>query len=152
MNSKKPLLKLLVILPFLLAMGMAIPGEDDPRSLWAVLGRVSFAQSGGDVLTMNMAPPSYSKEVRALEGKEIIIRGYVIPMDFGDDYLVISANPFATCFFCGGAGPETVMEVYLSEPREFSKDEQVTVRGILKLNRGEVEHLTYMLRDAKVVK
>lgn len=100
---------------------------------------------------MNMAPPAYSKDIEALEGKEIMIRGYVLPMDFGDDYLVISSNPFATCFFCGGAGPETVMEVYLENAKDIDPNKQITVRGKLKLNRGEIEHLTYMLKSAKVV-
>lgn len=139
---------LLTALCLLLAYGL-IAQNNDPRKIWATLGHVTF-NGGNDVLTMNIAPPTYSKEILALEGKEIIIKGYIIPMDFGDSYIVISSSPFATCFFCGGAGPETVMEVYLKAGKK-PKGEQITVKGRLKINRGEIEHLTYMLENAAVV-
>jgi hypothetical protein len=133
----------------LLALLLGAWAQQDPRQLWAVLGRVTF-NGGNDVLSMNMVPPTYSREVLALEGKTITIEGYVIPMDFGGGYIVISSNPYATCFFCGGAGPETVMEVYLKEKKKIDV-EKVTVRGKLVLNRGEIEHLTYMLQEAEIV-
>ena len=126
-----------------------IAQDNDPRKIWATLGHVTF-NGGNDVLTMNMAPPTYSQDILALDGKEIIIKGYVIPMDFGGNYVVISSSPFATCFFCGGAGPETVMEVYLQSPKKI-KSEQLTVKGRLQLNKGEMEHLTYMLKNAVIV-
>jgi hypothetical protein len=141
----------LLLLALLMAMSIAgARAQSTPaRQVWATLGKVTFV-GGTDVLTMNTEPPVYGKEVLALEGKEVTIEGYVMPLDFGKAYFVISAFPFASCFFCGGAGPETVMEVYLRKPTK-PKAEKVVVKGKLVLNHGDVEHLTYMLKDAVIV-
>ena len=100
---------------------------------------------------MNSEPPIYGAEVRKLDGKEVTIEGYFLPLDFGDKYFVLSSQPFVSCFFCGGAGPETVMEVYLSGKMKQYKGQKVIVKGILKLNNGDLEHLTYMLKDATIL-
>ena len=43
--------------------------------------------------------------IQAINGKEVLIQGYIIPFEeTGDEsILILSANPFSTCFFCGGA-------------------------------------------------
>lgn len=125
--------------------------QSNPRALWAILGDVQFdTPAGADVLTMSITPPTFGEKVLALEGKEITIEGYVIPLDFQGNYIVLSANPYETCFFCGGAGPETVMEVYLKNKKKI-KSKMITVKGILELNKGDLEHLTYILKDAVVI-
>jgi hypothetical protein len=55
------------------------------------------------------------------------------------------------CFFCGGAGPETVMDVFATNPVEYSA-EQVTLRGKLELNATDINRLMYALTDAELVK
>ena len=143
--------KIIALTGFLLIlMGQVRAQSDDYRKIWAVLGEVVYKGDLSDVLTLNMETPDYSTEILALEGKEITIEGYLLPLDFGGSYFVISSTPFATCFFCGGAGPETVMEVYLEKGKKPA-GKSVIVKGKLKLNRGELEHLTYMLENAKLI-
>ena len=43
--------------------------------------------------------PNFPKEIKDLEGKEIIVKGYIIPVDTKTDYIVLSANPYTNCFF-----------------------------------------------------
>ena len=53
-------------------------------------------------------------------------------------------------FFCGGAGPETVMEIYAKTPIKFTS-EAVTIRGKLELNSDDVNRLIYSLTNAEPV-
>ena len=54
------------------------------------------------------------------------------------------------CFFCGGAGPETVMEVESLEGVEFSAD-PIVLKGILRLNDKDINHLMYKLEEAVII-
>jgi len=55
------------------------------------------------------------------------------------------------CFFCGGAGPETVMEVFAKEPIKYSA-EPVMLKGKLELNDSDVNRLIYTLKDVEIAK
>lgn len=95
--------------------------------------------------------PTFGPSVNALQGKEISIRGYMIPVDENDNLYVISAKPMAACFFCGGAGPESIIELQFRKKKQrFRIDEVVTVSGKLLLNANDVDHLNYILKDAAV--
>ena len=50
---------------------------------------------------------------KALENKVITIKGFLIPLQEQKkhSYFLLSAFPFDQCFYCGKAGPETVIEV-----------------------------------------
>ena len=54
----------------------------------------------------------------------------------------------ASCFFCGAAGPETIVEVSFEEKPPFKTDQIVTVTGILQLNANNVDHCNYILNEA----
>ncbi|MNL80290.1 hypothetical protein D3C87_2071030 [compost metagenome] len=58
----------------------------------------------------------------------------------------------AACFFCGGAGPESIIELQFRKKKQrFRTDEVLTVRGKLALNANDVDHLNYILKDAEVI-
>ena len=68
----------------------------------------------------------------------------------GDTY-ILSANPFSSCFYCGGAGQESVMELRLKKKKaKFELDQIVTFAGRLRLNDQEME-LNYILEEARVI-
>jgi hypothetical protein len=85
-----------------------------------------------------------------LDGKEVIIKGFILPVDTDGDYMVLSALPMSQCFFCGGAGPETVMEVALSKNKNLLNKE-VTLKGKLKLNKDDFLKLIYKLENVELV-
>ena len=81
------------------------------------------------------------------------VKGFIIPVEGykGHKEFILSAFPYSMCFFCGGAGPESVMEVTAIEPIEYSA-EAVTIKGKLVLNPDDVNKLMYSLTGAKLVK
>ena len=118
---------------------------------WATLTDVTFEKEFNEEVLDYINKPSFGPKIQQLDGEEIYIRGYVIPVNPESDYYVLSANPFAACFFCGQAGPESVMEMKLKRGhRKFSTDEYLTFKGRFKLNSSDVNHLSYILEDADI--
>ena len=123
---------------------------------WNTFAQVKFHRQYSETFgfEVNVKPPEFSKELLALNGKEIKVKGYVIPVDVELGMYMVSANPFANCFFCGNAGPETVVELFPNGkfPR-FSTDQMVTFKGILQINtQGEMNAVPYQLFQAEMVK
>ncbi|MCB9186656.1 MAG: DUF3299 domain-containing protein [Flavobacteriales bacterium] len=123
---------------------------------WNTFAQVTFHREYSETFgfEVNVKPPEFSKELMALNGKEIKVKGYVIPVDVELGMYMVSANPFANCFFCGNAGPETVVELFPGGkfPR-FTTDQMVTFKGILQINtQGEMNAVPYQLFQAEVVK
>ena len=116
---------------------------------WPTLARVTFTKEYDELLGLKVDKPVFSGSVKKLDGKQITLRGYVIPTEGYKSHkeFVFSAYPYSMCFFCGGAGPETVIEVFATEPIEYSA-EAVKVTGILRLNGDDPNALMYRLEDA----
>ncbi|MDZ7845758.1 MAG: hypothetical protein U5L96_02695 [Owenweeksia sp.] len=84
------------------------------------------------------------------ENREVAIAGYLIPIDIEAQKYALSKNPFTSCFFCGGAGPETVIELRFAEPPgRFATDEYLMIKGNLHLNRSG-SGLFFILNDAEI--
>jgi len=99
--------------------------------------------------------PIFNDKVKDLAGKKVTIEGYIIPLEVGDDHelLVLSKYPESTCFFCGMAGPETVVDILPSRKiknRELNLNGKMKFTGTLKLNRDNLDHMNYMLIDATI--
>lgn len=123
---------------------------------WEIMAMVDFEETFNEELQAYIPYPDFHPPVEALEGKEVIVRGFVIPLEeTGDEtILVLSANPFSSCFFCGGAGPETVMDIKLksSKGQHFKTDQRMAFRGKLKLNDSDLYYLNYILEEAEAVR
>ncbi len=136
-------------------MSSAVLAQAEPTSPagWATLARVTFTKEFDDMLGLKVDKPVFSKAVQALDGATISLRGYVIPTDGYKSHkeFVFSAYPYSMCFFCGGAGPETVVEVFADEPIEYSPD-AITITGKLVLNAADPNALMYRLENVRVSK
>lgn len=123
------------------------------NNLWSTLAKITFKKEYDEMLGFKVDVPVFSEEIRAMEGKEVTIKGYIIPVEGYKSHkeFIFSAFPYNMCFFCGGAGPETVMEVFSKEPVKYSA-EAVTLRGKLELNATDINRLMYALNDAEMVK
>ncbi len=87
--------------------------------------------------------------LKHLEDKKVYIKGYVLALEA--DYYVLSANPLSMCFFCGNAGPESILRIKLKDTeKRFKTDEFLTFKGKLRLNAEVIEELNYILEDAEV--
>ncbi len=114
---------------------------------WDDLTDVVFKESYVKSVDAYYLFPEFGKGVKKYEGKEIIISGYMLVLDPTGDFYVLSKGPFASCFFCGAAGPETIIEVQFKDKkhRRFKMDDRVTLRGKFKLNKDDIEHCNYIL-------
>lgn len=120
---------------------------------WKTLSKITFKKEYDEIMGFKVDKPIFSKEVLELENKTIEIKGYIIPVEGYKSHkeFVFSAFPYNMCFFCGGAGPETVMEVMSKEPVKYSA-EAVTLRGTLETNSDDINRLIYTLKDAVLIK
>ncbi len=120
---------------------------------WKILADTKFKAQYFKQYQESFLVPTFGAELKAHEGKLFRIRGYVIPLELEEGHtVIISRYPNASCFFCGGAGPESVVEVVLKEkPPAFKMDQIVVVEGILTLNAVDVEHMNFILKDARLV-
>jgi len=116
---------------------------------WQLLSKVEWDDRYVPEYDETVWYPDFSKSVLALDSELIQIEGYVIPVDVESGYYVLSANPYASCFFCGNAGPESVMELHMPDKEKvFKTDEVVVFTGRLKLNWDDLEHCNYILQNA----
>ena len=120
---------------------------------WNVLAKTKFEPKFDEKLGEYLFYPTFTEDTRKLEGKEVTLEGFYVPFaPEGDDYIILSKYPMSQCFFCGGGGPESVAEVnFAKDPGNFQVDDLITVRGKLKLNSDDLDHINFILTDAVLV-
>lgn len=135
-----------------LVLGFGESLAQQTASAWPTMARVTFTKEYDELLGLKVDKPVFSEAVQALDGETVTLRGYVIPTEGykSHEEFVFSAYPYASCFFCGGAGPETVVEVLAKAPIAYSAD-AVTLTGKLVLNGDDPNALMYRLEEAEVV-
>lgn len=138
---------LVIALPWF-AQAQAQPSTQ--RIQWETLANIAWEKKYNDKYKQQFNYPKFTPAVKAFEGREVIVKGYVLPIDVGGDYIVLSRFPFESCFFCGGAGPESVMEVHIKNPKLVNK-KSATFKGKLKLNGDDVDALVYILENAELM-
>ncbi len=116
------------------------------ENIWKTLGKITFKKEYDEMMGFKVDVPVFSADVKALEGTEVTVKGYIIPVEDygGQTEFVFSAFPYNMCFFCGGAGPETVMKVTAAEAIPYTA-EAITIRGVLSLNDTDRNELMYAL-------
>jgi hypothetical protein len=120
---------------------------------WNVFAKTKFEPKFDEKLGEYLYYPSFTDDVKKLEGREVTLEGFYVPFaPEGDDYIIISKYPMSQCFFCGGGGPESVAEVnFTKAPGRFQVDDLITVKGKLKLNSNDLDHINFILTDAVLV-
>ena len=119
---------------------------------WELLKNVEFDEIWSEEFQAYYMVPKFSNAVKAMDGKKVQIRGFIIPVDIVQDYYVLSANPYSSCFFCGQAGPESVMEIQMVKKYEgLRMDQVITFKGKLILNADDIYQLNYILEDAEII-
>ena len=137
------------------------PMEDiePPSGVWGALLQLEFKHRYDTQLDHLIADPLFTKDINELEGQIIELEGFIIPQDIAatsdvatDDgqRFMFSAFPIASCFFCGGAGAESVVEALPKEPIPYTKM-KIKIRGKLRFNRTDYLKLPYMLDDVILV-
>lgn len=121
---------------------------------WQQLGDVTFEDKYIEEEDGYYWYPTFGKTPLAYDGKEVRITGYIIPVDIYNGFYVLSKYNNSACFFCGGGGPETILELDFKskDKQKYKMDDFVTFKGTLVLNVDDIEHCNYILKDAVLVK
>jgi hypothetical protein len=127
-----------------LAAQKALPRVTDP--VWArfVKCPLDYDEESG-IYKIRMTP-----EVKALDGKTITVRGFVLPMDGSDHtkHFLLSRNT-PVCMYCPPGQPNEVIEVYSSRAIAWT-DKVVSVTGRLSLINDEEKALFFKIESAEV--
>lgn len=140
---------------FYLALIVASVFVVDPVALnWVQLSDMTMEYRYNDEFGFDIPYPVFGDEIKALDGKEVTLEGFVLLIETEDEEIVIlSKYPYSQCFFCGGAGPESVVDVLLLDDEKehgLRMDQRVTFKGKLKLNIDDLDHLNYIFEDAEL--
>jgi len=121
------------------------------ENTWKTLAKISIEKRFDELLNYDIEYPTFSEAVKKLNGTKISVEGWMIPLDElrGENYFVLSSLPFANCFFCGGAGPEAVMEVFSKDKIDYT-EKRIIVTGTLTINTDDPLRLMYILNDAQI--
>jgi uncharacterized protein len=117
---------------------------------WDTLGNL-------DVRTEVIAPlqarfhTDYSKEIKALDGREVKLMGFIYPLEGGLEHkrFLLTAWP-PSCPFCLPAGPSQMVEVLCQEPVEFTEG-AILMAGRFELLEDDPSGMYYRMQDARVV-
>lgn len=115
---------------------------------WVDFADVKFDPKFNDKYGIEFLTPTFGDHIKSYEGKEVTIKGYFLDLTGNGTVFLLSKNPLASCFFCGGAGPETVIEVYFKEKPPYKTDDVVEITGKLQLNVDDVSKANYILNNS----
>jgi hypothetical protein len=116
------------------------------RGTWDTLLATKYEQRNG------LYYPIFDKEQKQLDEKDITIEGYLIPTTTskGANYFLLSFFPYQTCYFCGLAGIQSLLEVETTQEVVYT-DKLLKIKGIFVLNRNNDGNFFYKIMNAEVV-
>jgi len=145
-------MKLLVFL--FLFTNVSLQAQTKSPDPWNILAMVDKESKFDDLLGMHVMTATPKPIVEPFNGKEITIRGYVIALAAKTElsHFMFSRYPQNMCFFCGAAGPESAMQVFMNggEKIDYTTD-KVVVKGVLNIQKGDPSGLIYTLLDAELI-
>ncbi len=119
---------------------------------WDILADVTFETEYFEDTDSYWLVPEFGDLIKMYDHQDVIIEGYLIPIDMENDFYVVSRYPYSSCFFCGGAGPESIVEIQLTDQNNaLHIDERIRVQGELVLNVSDFEHFNYLIYYARVL-
>lgn len=118
---------------------------------WDALADLKYETKWLKEHQMEYQVPIFGQQPRTHEAKEVSITGYVIPLDAESTQFILSKYPYAACFFCGNAGPESIVELWIpkKQTKRYEMDDRLTFKGKLKLNDTDANHFIYILEEAQ---
>jgi len=128
--------------------------QDNGYDQWNTLAMVNMQSKFDDMMGMIIKTATPTPIVQALEGKEIEIRGYMIALDVKAEqsHFMFSRYPQNMCFFCGAAGPESAMQVFMKEKKKIKHTtNKVVLKGTLNIQQGDPTGLIYTLTNADLL-
>lgn len=123
------------------ALFKPLPERKDVVS-WRLLSQVELVKAKDRFI------PQFSKGVTELNSKEVMLQGFMMPLQVGDKqtHFVLSAMP-QSCSFCVPGGPEQMVEIRSKTAIKYTF-EPVVLKGRLAVLRDDPSGVFYRLTDA----
>ncbi|MCG8575725.1 MAG: hypothetical protein MI810_12630 [Flavobacteriales bacterium] len=119
---------------------------------WKKLLDIQYRLQHFETKEVDMFSPVFGEELEALNGKEVIIEGFVIPFDEEGELIALSSNPYSSCYFCGNASPASVISMFLKDKDgRYDLDDYKKFKGKLRLNYDDPDLFYYVLEDAEEI-
>lgn len=117
---------------------------------WKLLGQIKFLKKPSKEYPEGVMFPVINPILKAKNNHTIYMTGFIVPID--NKNYALSKNVFASCFFCGQAGPETIMGIKFKNPgTKLKTDQYVTLQGTFRYNDSDVDDWIYHIDNAVIV-
>ncbi len=142
---------------FLFVFNISLPNQEicaQSPSVWSVLSMVRYQHEYDPNLGIEKTIPEFSKKVKELNSQEVTLKGYIIPLEGkkSQSYFMFSAFPYSSCFFCGAAGPESVVEVTMSKGKKIQyTSKQITIKGTFSYQNPDDQGVFYSIKNATIL-
>lgn len=122
---------------------------------WQLFGKTQqkpYAYKDADGLDWEGVRPEFPADLQKLDGKDIVIQGYMFPLDPEEKQSLFLLGPFpVSCPFHYHVTPNLVIEVHAGSPVSFSYD-PVNIGGKLELvPKDDENNVFFRLKDAKLL-
>ncbi|MCO6146964.1 hypothetical protein [Flavobacterium sp. NRK1] len=118
---------------------------------WKLLAQIKYLKKPSKDYPEGVMYPVINPTLKAKNRKQVTMSGFIIPID--NKNYALSKNVFASCFFCGQAGPETIMGLHFKNPNmKLKTDQYVTIQGDFRYNDTDVDDWIYHVDNAVITK
>lgn len=143
--------RLLLLFLLIGSLSLTAQSNNDP---WTILAMVDKESKFDDMLGMIIQTATPKPIVEPLNGTEITIKGHIIALAAKTElsHFMFSKFPQNMCFFCGAAGPESAMQVFMKDGEKINyTSDKVLLKGTLNIQKGDPSGLIYTLSNAELL-
>ncbi len=142
-----------ILILSIIFLSMSVSAQS--KEMWATLSMVKTEKNYDEFMGMEVTKSKPMPPAVAMDGREIEISGYMISLTADpkpQSHFMFSRYPQNMCFFCGAAGPESAMQVFMqSGTKAKYQKEKVKVKGRLQIQTNDSSGLIYFLQDAVII-
>ncbi len=130
-------------------LSVSLEAQIAPQKItWRQLGTTRFEEIFDVSKNIWTQKAIFPPDISVLNGKKVRITGYMVPVDATGNVYALSAYTFSSCFFCGGAGPESVMGLeFKGLPKKYKTDQIVSLQGTFSLVSKPGMGFYFVLRE-----
>lgn len=123
---------------------------------WSFFGQtkqVPYNYMDDEGMEWSGVTPEFTQDLKNLDGKEVLIQGYMFPLDQEEEQKTFLFGPFPmSCPFHYHVTPNLIIEAHAKEPVEMSYD-AIDLKGTLELVPKDDEYnVFYRLKEARMVR
>jgi hypothetical protein len=116
---------------------------------WKLLGDIKYIRKKHATYG-EVEFPQVNLKLKSYHNKKVCLTGFIVPID-SKNY-ALSKNVFASCFFCGKSGPETITGLkFKGSLPKLKTDTYLTIKGTFKVNETDVDNWIYNIENAEIV-